>query len=107
MWYPSDRSWRSWDEGGKWEKRSKGRGLGIKPCFLGLGRIGAELAKRAQAFEMRVIIYDPYLTDERAKELEIEKVDLDGAFSRADYLTVHKPMTSETKGIVDESAFAR
>ena len=65
------------------------------------------MAKRAQAFEMRVIAYDPYLTDERAKELEIEKVDLDGAFSRADYLTVHMPMTSETKGIVDESAFAK
>ena len=46
-----------------------------------MGRIGAEVAKRAQAFEMSVIAYDPYLTDERAKELEIEKVDLDGAFS--------------------------
>ena len=63
-------------------KQLKGAELRNKTlAVLGLGRIGAEVAKRAQAFEMTVIAYDPYLTEERAKELEIEKVDLDGAFS--------------------------
>ena len=94
---------------GKWERKQlKGAELRNKTlAVLGLGRIGAEVAKRAQAFEMTVIAYDPYLTEERAKELEIEKVDLEGAFSRADYLTVHMPMTAETKGMVDEAAFAK
>jgi D-3-phosphoglycerate dehydrogenase len=94
---------------GKWERKLlKGSELRNKTlAVLGMGRIGAEVAKRAQAFEMSVIAYDPYLTDERAKELEVEKVDLDGAFSRADYLTVHMPMTAETKGMVDEAAFAK
>ena len=94
---------------GKWERKQlKGAELRNKTlAVLGLGRIGAEVAKRAQAFEMTVIAYDPYLTEERAKELEIEKVDLDGAFSRADYLTVHMPMTPETKGMVNEAAFAK
>ena len=94
---------------GKWERKQlKGAELRNKTlAVLGLGRIGAEVAKRAQAFEMTVIAYDPYLTEERAKELEIEKVDLDGAFSRADYLTVHMPMTPETKGMVNDAAFAK
>ena len=94
---------------GKWERKLlKGSELRNKTlAVLGMGRIGAEVAKRAQAFEMTVIAYDPYLTDERAKELEVEKVDLDDAFSRADYLTVHMPMTADTKGIVDEAAFAK
>jgi len=94
---------------GKWERKQlKGAELRNKTlAVLGLGRIGAEVAKRAQAFEMKVIAYDPYLTEERAKELEIDKVDLDGAFSRADYLTVHMPMTPETKGMVNDAAFAK
>lgn len=94
---------------GKWERKQlKGAELRNKTLsILGLGRIGAEVAKRARAFEMTVIAYDPYLTEERAKELEIEKVDLDDAFARADYLTVHMPMTTQTKGIVDEAAFAK
>ena len=56
------------------KKQFKGAELRNKTlAVLGLGRIGAEVAKRAQAFEMTVIAYDPYLTEERAKELEIEK----------------------------------
>ena len=74
---------------------------------LGLGRIGAEVAKRAKAFDMEVIAYDPYLTDARARELEIEKVELDEAFARADYLTVHMPLTNETRGILNAEAFAK
>ena len=94
---------------GKWERKQlKGAELrGKTLAVLGLGRIGAEVAKRALAFEMAVVAYDPYLTSERAKELDLEKVELDEAFSKADYLTVHMPMTDQTRNIVDESAFAK
>ena len=54
---------------------------------------------------MKVIAYDPYLTDERAKELEVEKVELDEAYVQADYITVHMPLTNDTKEMVDEAAF--
>ena len=54
---------------------------------------------------MKVIAYDPYLTDERAKELEVEKVELDEAYVQADYITVHLPLTNDTKEMVDEAAF--
>lgn len=94
---------------GKWERKQlKGAELrGKTLVVLGLGRIGAEVAKRAQAFEMEVLAYDPYLTEARAKELEVEKVELEEGFSRADYLTVHMPKTEETNGMVDEAAFAK
>ena len=94
---------------GKWERKElKGAELrGKTLAVLGLGRIGAEVAKRAKAFEMEVIAYDPYLTEARAKELEVEKVEADDAFARADYLTVHMPKTEETRGMVDETAFAK
>ena len=94
---------------GKWERKDlKGAELrGKTLVVLGLGRIGAEVAKRAQAFEMEVIAFDPYLTEDRAKELEVEKVELDEAFRRADYLTVHMPKTDETRDMVDEEAFSK
>jgi len=94
---------------GKWERKDlKGAELRSKTlAVLGLGRIGAEVAKRAQAFEMEVISFDPYLTEDRAKELEVEKVELDEAFRRADYLTVHMPKTDETRDMVDEEAFSK
>ena len=94
---------------GKWERKElKGSELrGKTLVVLGLGRIGAEVAKRAKAFEMDVLAYDPYLTEARAKELEVEKVELDEGFARADYLTVHMPKTEETNGMVDEAAFAK
>ena len=94
---------------GKWERKElKGSELRAKTlAVLGFGRIGAEVAKRAQAFEMEVIAYDPYLTEDRAKEMEVEKVELEDAFSRADYLTVHMPLTDETRNMVDEDAFSK
>ena len=94
---------------GKWERKQlKGAELRDKTlAVLGLGRIGAEVAKRAQAFEMRVIAFDPYLTDDRAKEMDLEKVELDQAFVDADYLTVHMPLTEQTRGMVDSVAFSK
>ncbi|MEO0797223.1 MAG: phosphoglycerate dehydrogenase [Verrucomicrobiota bacterium] len=73
----------------------------------GLGRIGAEVAKRAQAFGMDVVAYDPYLTESRAETLGLEKVDLDTLFAKSDYITVHMPLTTETKYMVDEDAIAK
>lgn len=94
---------------GLWERKQlKGAELrGKTLTILGLGRIGAEVAKRAQAFEMRVIAYDPYLTVDRAKEMDLEKVDLEQAFVEADYLTVHMPLTDQTRGMVDANAFSK
>ncbi|MEC8043499.1 MAG: phosphoglycerate dehydrogenase [Verrucomicrobiota bacterium] len=94
---------------GKWERKLlKGTELrGKTLAVLGLGRIGAEVAKRALAFDMRVVAFDPYLTDERAKELDLEKVELEQAFVQADYITVHMPLTDETRNMVDESAFGK
>ena len=94
---------------GKWERKQlKGAELrGKTLTVLGLGRIGAEVAKRAQAFDMRVVAYDPYLTEDRAKEMDLEKVELDQAFIEADYLTVHMPLTDQTRGMVDADAFSK
>ncbi|MBG30188.1 MAG: phosphoglycerate dehydrogenase [Opitutae bacterium] len=94
---------------GRWDRKlllgSELRGKILS--VLGLGRIGAEVAKRAKAFDMEVIAFDPFLTDARARELEIEKVELDEAFGRADYLTVHMPLTKETRGMINADAFGK
>ncbi|MFZ4594787.1 MAG: phosphoglycerate dehydrogenase [Verrucomicrobiaceae bacterium] len=70
---------------------------------LGMGRIGAEFAKRALAFGMKVIAYDPYLSQSRAESLGVELRDnLDDAVKDADFITMHMPMTKETKHMLDE-----
>lgn len=69
---------------------------------LGMGRIGTEVAKRALSFGMKVIAFDPYLNLDKAKQLEIELVDLKEMFKNADYITVHAPLTTDTKHIVSD-----
>jgi D-3-phosphoglycerate dehydrogenase len=92
---------------GEW-KRSKfmgvelyGKTLGI----VGLGRIGTEVAKRAIAFGMSVIAYDPFLSVEVAKKIGVDVVELKELLSRSDYITVHTPISDETKGMISDKEF--
>src|SRR6266850_6734640 len=89
--------------GGKWDRKQfqgvelAGKALGV----LGLGRIGSEVAKRAVAFGMKVLGYDPFLTEGRAKSLGIElKMDLDEVYRAADFITIHMPVTDQTRGML-------
>ncbi len=102
---PADRSTQS----GKWEKSAfmgvelYGKTLGI----IGCGNIGSIVADRALGLKMRVVAYDPYLSDERALDLGVEKVTLEALFSRADFITLHTPLTEATRGIVDAEAIEK
>ncbi|MDD5422448.1 MAG: phosphoglycerate dehydrogenase [Candidatus Omnitrophota bacterium] len=93
---------------GEWERKKfmgvelYGKILGI----VGLGRIGTEVARRAISFEMKVLAYDPFLSAEKAKELGIELVDVETLCKEADYITVHTPLTEETKHIISDGEFA-
>ncbi len=94
---------------GKWEKkRLEGRELFGKTLGLvGSGRIGAEVTKRAQAFGMRVIAYDPYLSRATAESLGIRLVNKEAVFQEADVVSVHAALTPETKGMVAAAEFAQ
>ena len=95
---------------GKWDRKQfqgaelAGKTLGV----LGLGRIGSEVARRALAFGMKVLAYDPFLTEARARALGIElSWELDHVYRDADFITVHMPVTDQTRGMLDAKAFAR
>jgi D-3-phosphoglycerate dehydrogenase len=94
---------------GKWEKNRfmgveiTGKTLGV----IGCGNIGSIVANRAVGLHMRVIAYDPYLSDERAQNLGVEKVELNELFRRADFITLHTPLTDKTRNIIDKSSIAK
>ncbi len=95
---------------GQWDrKKFQGRELSGKTLgVLGLGRIGSEVARRAVAFGMKVLAYDPFLTEARARALGIELVgDLDDVYRDADFITVHMPVTEQTRGMLNAAAFSR
>jgi D-3-phosphoglycerate dehydrogenase len=75
--------------------------------ILGMGKIGSEVARRAIAFGMRVLAYDPYLTLSRANAMQVELLELDDLLPRADFITVHMPMSDETRGMLNAAAFAK
>ncbi len=93
---------------GKWEKSAfMGTELYHKTLGLvGLGQIGAYVATLAQGLAMNVIGHDPYLSGERASALGIEAVDLDELFARSDVISVHTPLTKETRSLIDARAMA-
>ena len=94
---------------GKWEKNKFmgveifGKTLGV----IGCGNIGSIVADRGVGLRMKVIAYDPFLSPERALELGVEKVDLDELFHRADFITLHTPLTEKTKNIIDAAALKK
>src|ERR1043166_1026279 len=95
---------------GEWNRKAfQGTELYNKTLgILGMGRIGSEVAKRAIAFGMRVLAYDPYLSLARAKALQVELHDnVDDLYAGCDFITVHMPMTDETKGMVNAAAFSK
>ncbi len=94
---------------GGWEKsRFLGRELrGATLGVLGVGRVGSIVAERALGLKMRVLAYDPYLTAERAATLGVEVVPLDALLAQADFVTVHTPLTPETRGLLGADALAR
>lgn len=93
----------------EWDRKSfigvelRGKTLGI----VGLGRIGAEVARRAKGQRMNVIAYDPFFTEEKAEAMGIGYGTLDEVLAAGDFITVHTPLLKETHHIIDESAFAK
>jgi len=93
---------------GKWEKKKfmgvelNNKVLGI----IGLGRIGSIVADRAIGLKMRVIAYDPYVSPDTAEKKGVELVSLEDLYRRADFITIHTPLTKETYHLIDEKAFS-
>ncbi len=93
---------------GEWERKKfmgvelYGKTLGI----VGLGRIGTEVAKRALSFGMKVLACDPFLSADKAKDLGIELVDPKAIYKNADFITVHTPLTNETRHMISDKEFA-
>jgi D-3-phosphoglycerate dehydrogenase / 2-oxoglutarate reductase len=96
-------------QAGKWEKSKFlgvelfGKTLGV----IGCGNIGAIVANRGQGLKMKVIAFDPFLSADRATELGVEKVELADLLARADFITLHTPLTEKTKNIIGAAALAR
>ncbi len=94
---------------GRWERKELsgvelyGKTLGI----VGLGRIGAQVAKRAAAFGMRIIAFDPIVGDDQAEALGAQLASFDDVLAEADFLTIHAPRSAETEGLIDAEALAR
>ncbi|MEQ1724897.1 MAG: phosphoglycerate dehydrogenase [Sphingopyxis sp.] len=75
--------------------------------LIGAGNIGSIVASRALGLKMKVIAYDPFLTPERAVEMGVEKVEIDGLLARADFITLHTPLTDQTRGILSRENIAK
>jgi len=96
-------------QSGKWEKNRfmgvelAGKTLGLVGC----GNIGSIVADRAHGLKMKVVAYDPFLSPERAVELGVDKAELDELLQRADFITLHTPLTDQTRGILSREALAK
>ena len=89
---------------GKWNKKGltgvelTGKTIGI----MGMGKVGGIVARVAKALSMTILVYDPYLTDRKAEELGVSKTDLDSLLQQSDFVTVHSPLTAETKNLINK-----
>ncbi|VGO14969.1 Hydroxypyruvate reductase [Pontiella desulfatans] len=94
---------------GKWEKKNfmgkevTGKTIGI----VGFGAIGQLVAKRLSGFDVKILAYDPFLSDERARDLGAESVELTDIFAKCDYVSLHMPENDDTRGIINKSLIAR
>jgi len=94
---------------GEWDRKAfagtelSGKTIGI----LGMGRIGSQVARRAIAFGMRVLAFAPYLSMSKARALQVELLELDGIYERSDFITVHMPLSDETRDMLDADAFSK
>ena len=94
---------------GKWDRKLyagaelSGKTLGI----CGMGRIGSQVARRAIAFGMRILAYDPYLSLNKARELQVELLELDELLGRSDFITVHMPLTDQTRDMINAESFTK
>ena len=94
---------------GKWDKKNlqgtelRGKTLGI----VGLGRVGVEVLKRAQAFGMKVVAHDPYVAPALAQQLNVSMVPLDELYAQADYITLHVGLTPQTQGMINADAIKK
>jgi D-3-phosphoglycerate dehydrogenase len=94
---------------GEWDRKSfvgielRNKVLGI----IGMGRIGSEVAKRAKAFGMEVLGYDPFLTEERAEKMGVRLASVDEVVSESDFITVHTPLTAETRYLINTEQFQK
>ena len=92
---------------GTWDRKTflgvelRNKTLGV----LGMGRIGSEVAKRAKAFGMDILAYDPFLTEERAEKLQVKLASVDDIIRNADFMTVHTPLTPETRHMISRPQF--
>ncbi|HEY3347570.1 MAG TPA: phosphoglycerate dehydrogenase [Nitrospirota bacterium] len=94
---------------GKWEKKKfEGVELYRKTLgVIGMGAIGSQVAKKAKGLEMTVLGFDPFLSDEKAKSLGVEKTDLETIYERADFITIHSPLTDDTRGLICSDTIAK
>ncbi|MEH7354570.1 phosphoglycerate dehydrogenase [Neobacillus drentensis] len=94
---------------GEWDRNSfKGVELYKKTLgVIGMGKIGTEVAKRAKSFGMNILGFDPYLTEERAKKLGMTKASLDLIAQESDFITIHTPLTNDTRGLINDDYLSK
>lgn len=94
---------------GRWDRKSfEGTELKAKTLgLIGFGNVGKKVAKVALAMEMNVIVYDPFLAEEKFKELGVKKAELEEIYTDADYITVHVPLTDKTKNMISDEQFIK